>query len=63
MNVRELIEVLGKADPEATVIHSTGIMQDYEEVLQVMTAEYVGVKTAWNGHGKALEPTNWIVLY
>lgn len=32
MNVRELIEELQKHDPELTVVHSTGMMQDREEV-------------------------------
>lgn len=63
MNVRELIEVLQKADPEATVIHARGVMEDHIEVRQVMTAEYACVHDVWDDHGDRLEGGNWVVLY
>lgn len=48
MNVRELIAELQKHDPETTVVHSTGLMQDLEEVTGVSTPKDHYSNRAWD---------------
>jgi hypothetical protein len=62
MNVKELITELEKMDPDLLVVHSTGLMQDHEEVIEVFVAKDKGYTTAWTKDTKMLKGGDWIII-
>lgn len=60
MNVAELIAELSKLPPDLLVVHSTGTMQDREEVRDVQHGE--SEQTAWTTNLDRLSDGQWIEI-